>query len=78
MMGVNAVFNFGSDQDRKNASEVIAGAYQGGLGLPDRDYYTKTDDESKKLRDEYVAHVTKMFDAHGRDAGESRRRARSR
>ncbi|HWZ84817.1 MAG TPA: M13 family metallopeptidase N-terminal domain-containing protein, partial [Thermoanaerobaculia bacterium] len=40
MMGVNAVFQFGSDQDRRNASEVIVGAYQGGLGLPDRDYYT--------------------------------------
>ena len=67
MYGVNAVFNFGSDQDRKNASEVIAGAYQGGLGLPDRDYYTKTDDESKKLRDQYVAHVTKMFALAGDD-----------
>jgi predicted metalloendopeptidase len=61
LVGVNAVFNFGSDQDRKNSSEVIAGAYQGGLGLPDRDYYTKTDDESKKLREEYLAHVTKML-----------------
>ncbi len=60
-IGVNAVFAFGSDQDRRDASEVIVGAYQGGLGLPDRDYYTKADDESKKLRDEYVAHVTKMF-----------------
>ena len=67
MKGVGAVFNFGSDQDRKNASEVIAGAYQGGLGLPDRDYYTKTDDESKKLRDQYVAHVTKMFGLAGED-----------
>ncbi|MGE5413738.1 MAG: hypothetical protein ACM3NW_06150, partial [Syntrophomonadaceae bacterium] len=61
LSGVNAVFNFGSDQDRKNSSEVIAGAYQGGLGLPDRDYYTKTDDEAKKLREEYLAHVTKML-----------------
>jgi predicted metalloendopeptidase len=61
MLGVNAVFQFGSDQDRRNASEVIVGAYQGGLGLPDRDYYLKPDDESKKLRDEYLAHVTKMF-----------------
>ncbi len=61
LSGVNAVFNFGSDQDRKNSSEVIAGAYQGGLGLPDRDYYTKTDDDSKKLRDEYLAHVTRML-----------------
>ena len=64
-MGVNAVFQFGSDQDRRNASEVIVGAYQGGLGLPDRDYYTKTDDDSKKLRDQYVAHVTKMFTLMG-------------
>jgi putative endopeptidase len=67
LVGVNAVFNFGSDQDRKNSSEVIAGAYQGGLGLPDRDYYTKTDDESKKLRDQYLAHVTKMLTLLGGD-----------
>ena len=63
--GVNAVFNFGSDQDRRDASQVNVGAYQGGLGLPDRDYYTKTDDDSKKLRDQYVAHVTKMFTLMG-------------
>ena len=67
LSGVNAVFNFGSDQDRKNSSEVIAGAYQGGLGLPDRDYYTKTDDEAKKLRDEYLAHVTKMLTLLGEE-----------
>jgi putative endopeptidase len=71
LSGVNAVFNFGSDQDRKNASEVIAGAYQGGLGLPDRDYYTKTDDESKKLRDEYLAHVTKMLTLLGEPAAQA-------
>jgi putative endopeptidase len=67
MMGVNAVFNFGSDQDRRDASEVIVGAYQGGLGLHDRDYYTKTDDDSKKLREQYLAHVTKMFALMGDD-----------
>ncbi|HMF10285.1 MAG TPA: M13 family metallopeptidase [Thermoanaerobaculia bacterium] len=59
--GVDALFGFGSQQDRKNSSEVIAGAFQGGLGMPDRDYYTKTDDKSKTLRDQYVQHVTKMF-----------------
>jgi putative endopeptidase len=48
--GVNALFQFGSEEDRKNSSQVIAAALQGGLGLPDRDYYTKTDDESKGLR----------------------------
>ena len=59
--GVNALFGFGSQQDRKNSSEVIAGAFQGGLGMPDRDYYTKTDEKSKALRDQYVDHAKKMF-----------------
>src|SRR5256714_7035336 len=59
--GVNAFFNFGSSQDDKDSTREIAQAVQGGLGMPDRDYYTKDDDASKKLRDQYVAHVTKML-----------------
>ena len=57
---------------------VIAQAYQGGLGMPDRDYYTKDDDASKKLREDYVAHVTKMLTLLGdpaAKAGESRRKS---
>ncbi|MGH8273238.1 MAG: hypothetical protein ACRES9_03120, partial [Gammaproteobacteria bacterium] len=42
LMGVNAVFGFGSMQDFKNSSKQIGAAFQGGLGLPDRDYYLKT------------------------------------
>ena len=42
MIGVNAMFGFGSAQDFKNSSQVIGVAGQGGLGLPDRDYYLKT------------------------------------
>ena len=61
LLGIGALFNFGSTPDLKNSSQVIAGADQGGLGLPDRDYYLKTDAKSKKLRDEYVAHITKML-----------------
>ena len=61
MMGVNVLFEFGSDQDFKDSTQVIGEASQGGLGMPDRDYYTKTDDKSKTLRDQYVAHVAKMF-----------------
>ena len=49
-MRVNALFRFGSTQDAKDSSQVIGGADQGGLGLPDRDYYTKTDDKSKQIR----------------------------
>jgi putative endopeptidase len=59
--GVNAFFNFGSAQDDKDSTREIAQAVQGGLGMPDRDYYTKNDGASKKLRDQYVAHVTKML-----------------
>src|SRR6185437_12281310 len=54
-------FGFGSDQDFKNANQVIAEADQGGLGLPDRDYYLKTDAKSVTLRRQYQAHVAKMF-----------------
>ncbi len=70
-MGVPAFFGFTSGQDDKNSTMVIAQAFQGGLGMPDRDYYTKDDADSKKLRDQYVAHVTKMLTLRGRTGGES-------
>ena len=60
-MGIDALFNFGSQPDSKDSTHEIAQAAQGGLGLPDRDYYTKTDEASKKLRDQYVDHVAKML-----------------
>jgi len=63
--GVDVLFGFGSTQDEKNSTQVIAGAEQGGLGLPDRDYYTKTDAKSQKLRDQYTEHVQKMFELLG-------------
>src|SRR6185437_6662583 len=59
--GADVAFGFGSDQDFKNANQVIAEADQGGLGLPDRDYYLKTDAKSVALRQQYLAHVAKMF-----------------
>src|SRR5947208_9015144 len=68
LIGVNAFFNFGSGQDDKDSTREIAQAVQGGLGMPDRDYYTKDDDASKKLRDQYVAHVTKMLTLLGESA----------
>jgi putative endopeptidase len=59
------LFRFGSNQDLKDANQVIAEADQGGLGLPDRDYYTKEDAKSVDLRKAYVAHVQKMFELLG-------------
>jgi predicted metalloendopeptidase len=75
--GVNALFAFGSQQDRKNSEEVIAGAFQGGLGLPDRDYYLKDDEKTKTIRDQYVAHVGKMLVLLGDDAAKAAEAAKT-
>jgi len=66
-MGVDAVFGFGSQQDFKDSTQVIAVAGQGGLSLPDRQYYLDEDDHSKQLRAGYVQHVTNMFKLLGDD-----------
>jgi putative endopeptidase len=61
----NVLFRFDSIQDFRDANQVIADVYQGGLGLPDRDYYTKDDAKSQELRKGYLAHVQKMFELLG-------------
>ncbi|HEV2468425.1 MAG TPA: M13 family metallopeptidase [Candidatus Sulfotelmatobacter sp.] len=61
----NVLFRFDSIQDFRDANQVIADADQGGLGLPDRDYYTKDDAKSQELRTAYLAHVQKMFELLG-------------
>ena len=58
---IDVLFNFGSGPDFKNAKEVIGQADQGGLALPERDYYLKTDPKSVELQKAYVQHVTNMF-----------------
>ncbi len=62
---VNVLFSFGSDQDFKDAKQVIAEADEGGMALPDRDYYLKDDAKSVALRKQYVEHVQKMFELMG-------------
>jgi putative endopeptidase len=59
--GVSAFFGMGSGADFKDSTQSITQVDQDGLGLPDRDYYLKTDAKSQATRDAYVAHVTKMF-----------------
>src|SRR3984893_18186666 len=59
--GVGVLFNFGSDQDFKDSTKVIGEATQGGLSLPDRDYYTRDDEESKKLRQQFTEHAAKLL-----------------
>jgi putative endopeptidase len=65
MVDDNVLFRFNSTQDFRDADQVIAEADQGGLGLPDRDYYLKEDKKSVDLRQAYVAHVEKMFELLG-------------
>src|SRR5881628_3692481 len=67
-IGINAFFNFGSGQDAKDSTHDIAQAVQGGLGMPDRDYYTKQDPDMKGKREKYIAHVTKMLTLVGESA----------
>lgn len=69
--GVPVLFGFGSTQDSKNSTSVIGGAYQGGIGLPDRDYYTKTDPASAAIRTNYVAYMRKMFELAGEPAAQA-------
>src|SRR5258705_246111 len=70
-MGINVLFISGSTQDFKNSAEVTADVDQGGLGLPDRDYYLKTDEKSTHIKDEYTKHVAKMFELMGDDAAKA-------
>ena len=68
---IDAAFGIGSLPDFKNSKMAIAIVGQGGLGLPDRDYYVKDDDRSKQIREQYVAHVAKMFELAGANAAQA-------
>jgi putative endopeptidase len=67
-IGVPSLFSFGAGQDFKKSDSVIAITGQGGLSLPDRDFYLKDDEKSKSTREAYVQHVIKMFKLLGDDA----------
>ncbi|HEX4345985.1 MAG TPA: M13 family metallopeptidase, partial [Vicinamibacterales bacterium] len=58
--GVNAFFSFGAEPDFKDAKMNIATLDQGGLGLPDRDYYFRDDAKSTDIRKQYTEHVATM------------------
>jgi len=63
--GVGAGYSSGSLSDLKNSKQVIGILFQGGLGLPDRDYYFRTDGKSDTLRQDYVAHIARTFELVG-------------
>jgi putative endopeptidase len=73
--GVNAFFGMGSDQDFADSSKVIAFFVAGGLGLPERDFYTRTDPKSVEQRQKYVQHVTNMLKLLGEQDAQARKDA---
>lgn len=60
-LGVGAIFGLSSMQDFKDSTKVIAAVEQGGLSLPNRDYYLKKDAKFEKIREELIKHITKTF-----------------
>ena len=76
-LGVNALFNFGAQPDLHNASMEIASVAQGGLGLPDRDYYLAPDPKSQEIREKYQAHVAKMFRLLGDEEASAQKEAQT-
>lgn len=67
LLGLGAPFNFGSMQDFKNSEDMIAAAFQGGLSLPDRDYYLNTDKKFAEIREAHQQHIENMFILLGDD-----------
>src|SRR5260370_39918824 len=73
--GVGALFGFGAQADLHNASTQIANVAQGGLGLPDRDYYLDTDPKSVETREKYLEHMANMFVLLGDNADAAKKEA---
>jgi putative endopeptidase len=65
-------FNSGTEQDAADSSVMIAEVSAGGLGLPDRDYYLKTDAKSEQIRQQYVAYIVKLLGMTGEPAGQAK------
>jgi putative endopeptidase len=70
--GVTPLFRFSAQNDFKNSKMMIAAVSQGGLGLPDRDYYLRDDEKFATTRKQYVEHMTKMFELAGVPAAKAR------
>jgi len=74
--GYAPLFRLSGQQDYKNSKMTIAFLQQGGLALPDRDYYLRDDERFATIRNQYVDHITKMFTLAGDDETSARDRAR--
>lgn len=75
--GIMVFFQYGSAQDFQDSTRVIAEIDQGGLGLPDRDYYFKTDAKSQEILQRYRDHVARMFELAGAAREEAAAKSRA-
>jgi putative endopeptidase len=73
--GSGPFLRIASEPDAKDSNQIILGVDQGGLGMPDRDYYLKTDEKSVEIRKAYIAYLTKIFGLLGATPAESQKRA---
>ena len=71
LIGVNAFFGFGVQQDAKDSTQQIAVMGAGGLGLPDRDFYFRDDAKSVEIRNQYAQHAQRMFQLFGEKEAEA-------
>ncbi len=74
-IGISSLFIAYIDQDPKNNISYIPQLYQGGIGLPDRDYYTKTDERTIGIQKAYVEHIVAMFKLLGENEALARKNA---
>ncbi len=77
LIGPNPLFNFYSASDLHNADQVIAYMGQGGLSLPDRDYYVKDDQDKVEMRKHLVEYVTQVFTLAGQSSQEAAKSAQT-
>ncbi len=76
LINVNAFVGFGELQDFKDARKQIAGIAQGGLGLPEKDYYLRTGEADEKIRQQYVEHIANTFKLLGEPDAEAQANAK--
>lgn len=74
-MGIRMFFNFGAAPSLRDAKRMVAEIDQGGLGLPDRDYYFKTDAKSEETRKKYLEHVANMMKLLGSSPADAEKQA---
>jgi len=75
--GLTTLFNFGVTPDFKDSTKTLMNVDQGGISLPDRDYYLKDDPKNAETREKYLAHLTRMFTLAGDSADAAAARAKS-